>query len=308
MRNHRLPDARAALLLAALAAFTGCASAQGEDKVSLSDPPAPPADRPAAAAPAPAPPPAAPTALDVLRLTGITQPPRVSAVAARGAGILKSIAVDEGDYVEAGATIARLDETHVALQQRHARAQLKAAEVQLAAATREQDRMSKLAGMKATPQANVDRAETSAEAAAAQVELAKVGLAMARQAERDAEVKAPFAGVVLQRMKSPGEWVATTPPAPLVQLAQVQPMELRVDVPEPFLARVAKGQTLQVTLTALGRTETATITRVLPEVKAATRTFTLVAELPNAARDIPVGTFAEVELRPAPTPAAEVER
>ncbi|MCA9561156.1 MAG: efflux RND transporter periplasmic adaptor subunit, partial [Myxococcales bacterium] len=238
----------------------------------------------------------------------ITRPPRVSAVSARGAGLLKSISVDEGDYVEAGATIARLDATHVDLQQRHARAQLKAAEVQLEAATREQDRMTKLAGMKATPQANVDRAETSAEAAAAQVELAKVGLAMARQAERDAEVKAPFAGVVLQRMKAPGEWVATTPPAPLVQLAQVQPMELRVDVPGPFLARIAAGQTLQVTLTALGRAETATITRVLPEVKAATRTFTVVAELPNAARDIPVGTFAEVELRPAPAPAAEAGR
>jgi RND family efflux transporter MFP subunit len=307
--NYRLSIA--GTLLALLTFAAGCNRADGEEKLAL--PAEPPAESMAKTTSQKQPPqvevgepglPAAPRS-ESMRFTGTTQPIRVSQVAAKGAGLVKRIFVQEGDYVEQGAPIAELDATHAALQKRQAKASIRAARVQVEAAEREQRRMAKLSDLQATPQAQVDMASTSAEAAEAQLELARAGLALATQAEEDAAVVAPFSGVVLDRLKNEGEWVSTMPPAPLIVLAQVEPMEVRVDVPELLRSRLVVGGELTVHLTALGRTEKAVIARIIPEVKPATRTFEVVAHLPNAGRDIPVGSYADVTLEPQPIAKAE---
>jgi RND family efflux transporter MFP subunit len=244
-------------------------------------------------------------------LTGTTAARRVSQVSASGSGLLVDLKVREGDYVQAGQVIASLDRRDAALRIAQAEAGLKAAQVQLAGAAREVARLERLAKDQAVPQADLDRLTSSRDAAAAGVEVAQAGLNLARKMAGDADVRAPFAGLVTQRLKAEGEWISTMPPAPLVLLAEVDPLELKVEVPAALLPRIAVGDTLTVDLVSLARKQQATITRVVPEISSRTRAFTVYAELPNTDRTLAPGLFAEVRLgragggRAAPETAPE---
>lgn len=297
---------RAAAATCAALALTACqqgGDAKGAPKASL--PATPPSasslvpaageGRPSAEDPAPD-----PGAL----LTGTTAARRTSQVSASGSGLLVELKVREGDFVKAGEVIAVLDRRDAALRVAQADAGLKAARVQLASTEREVARLEKLDKDQAVPTAEVDRIKSARDAAAAGVEAATVAVNMAHKMAGDADVRAPFAGLVTARLKGEGEWISTMPPAPLIMLAEVDPLDLRIDVPAALLPRVKVGDAVTVRLPAIDRELTTRITRVVPQVTPQTRAFAVYAELPNEDRALAPGLFAEVRLDGA-APSAE---
>ncbi len=299
-----------ATLVAALA-FAGCKGEAKVEKIQLPPAPAsvthPPA--PISAAPANAEGGGLATASDgTLRVTGATAPHRMSQVAATGSGLVEALLVREGDVVEKGQVLARLDDGDIRLRVRQAEAQKKLAQVQVAAARRELDRLSKLADEKALPVAQLDQARTAFEAAEAQLALAETTIAMVRKAQADTQIRAPFAGLVVERLTAEGAWVATMPPSPMVALAEITPIDLRVDVPEAHLKTLRVGDKVRARIDAVGEQVEGTITRIVPFVKAGTRSFQVVVELPNADGRIKPGVFAEVEIRPSQAATVEAQR
>ena len=240
-------------------------------------------------------------------LTGTTVARRRSEVSASGSGLLIDLKVREGDFVESGAVIAQLDRRDAQLRVQQAEAAVKMAQVQLAGAQREFERLDRLARDQAATGAELDRFTSTRDAAQAGLEAAQAALALARKANADADVRAPFSGLVVSRLKSEGEWISTMPPAPLVVLAEMDPMELRVEVPAALLSLLKVGDALNVRLPALDRTLTTRITRRVPQVSAQTRTFSVFAEIPNEDRSLAAGLFAEVRLAGA-SPSAAVEK
>jgi RND family efflux transporter MFP subunit len=292
------------LLSALLVHGVGCEKEAGGKRIDLPDRPPAPARPAVAAATAeddadPKPPVVTEDEAGVLHLTGTTKPHRQSAVAAKGTGMMKQRLVDAGDIVEEGQIIARLDRRDAHLRARQAAAALKAAKVQLSAAQRESNRITKLGTSVASSRA--DQAATALEGAVAGVEAAQVALDMARKAERDADVRAPYSGLVVQVLKSEGEWVTTMPPSPVVVLAEVTPIDLHVDAPEHLLSRIKVGDKVTARFDALDKTVDAAVTRIIPTVKPGTRSFEVVVSLPNTDRAILPGVFAEVQLRPSGT-------
>lgn len=280
--------------LVGLAACQGAADQGDKSKVSL---PATPPSATAIGTTAASAPAGTPEDADLGGvLTGTTAARRTSQVSASGSGLLTELKVREGDFVKAGQVIAQLDRRDARLRTQQAEAALKLARVQLTSAEREVARLERLEKDQAVPAADLDRVRTARDAAAAQVEVAEVNLGMARKADSDADVRAPFDGLVTARLKGEGEWISTMPPAPLVMLAEVQPLELRVDVPAALLAKVKVGDALTVRFAAVDRELTTRITRVLPQVMPQTRAFAVYAELPNEDRSLAPGLFAEVRL------------
>jgi RND family efflux transporter MFP subunit len=290
------------LLSILLVQVAGCESEAGGKRIDLPDTP-PARSRPAVVAASegeqetPTPAVVREDATGVLHLTGTTRPHRQSAVAAQGTGMMKQRLVDAGDMVEKGQVIARLDRKNARLRARQAAAALKAARVQLSAAQRENRRVTQLGSSVASSRA--DQAATALEGALAGVEAAQVALDMARKAERDADVKAPYAGLIVQVLKSEGEWVTTMPPSPVVVLAEVTPIDLHVDAPEHLLSRIKVGDKVIATFDSLDTTIETSVSRIIPNVKSGTRSFEVVVELPNADREILPGVFAEVQLTPS---------
>ena len=87
----------------------------------------------------------------------------------------------------------------------------------------------------------------------------RVEVEIARQQLADTKIVAPFDGIVQERKASPGEFLNTA--APIVTLVKVDPLRLRVEVPERNAAGVRPGQKVRLTIEGDTNKYTGTIAR-----------------------------------------------
>ncbi len=158
----------------------------------------------------------------VLQATGYVTARREATVSAQITGTLTEVLIEEGEHVEAGQVLARLEDTaqRAAVDQaeaarRAAQAQLAQANAQLAQDRRDVARAEELVGRQLVSRQAVELARTKVEAQAAQVEtqrrqveVAAAAVAAARVQLGYCTVLAPFAGVVIAKAAQPGEIVS----------------------------------------------------------------------------------------------------
>ncbi len=204
-------------------------------------------------------------------------------VAARVAGPVAEIAVEVGDRVEAGALIATLDTTRLALDRALAEADARTAEAELMAAERELElieleraRLVQLEGSAAFSRARLDDKAKEATVAASRIEAAAARLARTRvmldyrDADLgDAQIRAPFPGVVVARHVSAGAHVQVG--EPVISLVDDVDIEVEADVPAERLAELDAGVGVSFAL-AGGGTYDAVLRAIVPMENPLTRT------------------------------------
>ncbi len=155
------------------------------------------------------------------------------------------------------------------------------------------------AAVAARASATAARVKAEAGVAVAKARLDVAAADARRQAEwlKYATVKAPFAGVVVQRNVDRGQYV--TPPAagpvqaPLFVVVRTDPVRVFVDVPEKEAALVNAGMPVTVRLQAQGDREVpGTVTRSSWALDAGTRTLRVQIDLPNRDGSLRPGMFA----------------
>jgi RND family efflux transporter MFP subunit len=230
-----------------------------------------------------------------------------SEIAAREAGSILTILVDEGDLVENNAIIATIDGRRVQAQIAEARAEITVAEALVHQKKSRVKRSSidlsmkeKLFAQKAISEAevldarsanNVDNSVSKAtvdslKAAQSRLELLAVRLT-------DLEVRAPFAGRVVACHAELGEWVAAG--SHIVTLVSSGEIEAWLQVPERFASAV-RGKEVPVTIKATGETVTSTSLTIVPEADMTTRTFHVIATLANSKGTLLPGLSISAEL------------
>jgi len=133
--------------------------------------------------------------------------------------------IDEGQRVEAGDVLARLESRELRAAVAVARATLLESENQLRRARR-------LAATNALSEAELESREARRDADRAALDAAEARLAQA-------VIRAPFAGRIGLRRVSPGSYV--TPDTVITTLDDTEVMKLDFDVPETALSRLAEG-------------------------------------------------------------------
>lgn len=190
--------------------------------------------------------------------TGSLYPTNEVEVSSEQSGTVKAVHVDYNSPVRKGDVIAELDPDKLEMAVKSAEARLASAragvadaEATIAETRADLDRKTVLAGTKAASRADLDTAEAAYRRAAAGRDIAQAAVAVAEadlsQAETNlskAAIRSPIDGVVLTRAVEPGQTVAASLSAPvLFTLAEdLTRMELRVDVDEADVGRVAVGQ------------------------------------------------------------------
>lgn len=221
---------------------------------------------------------------------------RTGNVAARIAAPVDEMLVEVGDRVEEGQIIAVLNaETFKAdlaladseYQEALAEKQTFAAETELAQT--ELNRQKGLRTSTAFSQARFEDAEQKVSVAAAKVKRAEANIlikksAMARKRldVQYASVKAPYAGVIVQRFTENGAYVRSGDP--LVRMISDQNLEIEADVPSRRVAGLAPKSEVDFVLDD-GTRHKAAVRAVLPSENPLTRT--------RAVRFVP--TFSKVE-------------
>jgi len=138
------------------------------------------------------------------------------------------------------------------------------------------------------------------------VDAAQTQLALAKRNVNYSVVSAPIAGYVSERTADVGEYVS--PQQKVASIVNLNPLRVRIDIPEQAIPRVHVGESVSVTVSAYtDRSFAGHLARISPNVTAASRTLTVEAEVDNPNGELKPGQFATVRiLQPQSEPAVLV--
>jgi membrane fusion protein (multidrug efflux system) len=263
-----------------------------------------------------------------IRVTGTLTAEEQADVAAETSGRVISTPVERGSPVTEGTELVRLSavETEASVKEAEANAaQIEArlaqpangsfdvnrvpevanARANFALAESEFSRIEKLLAERVVSQSEYDQRKTQVEAARQLLESAKNGaeqqyqalqaararVTLARKAASDTVVRAPFSGVVVERLVSTGDYV--TRGTKVAQVVRIMPLRIALTVPEQFVADVKVGQPVSFSVDAFsGRAFEGRVRYVSPSLRAEQRALTVEAVVPNSNGELKPGMFA----------------
>jgi RND family efflux transporter MFP subunit len=312
-----------AALLASSIAGTACSSADGKTKDSQAAP-APVAVSAVAATEQPI--------ARFIHATGTLMAEEQADVAAETAGRVVATPVERGTRVALGAELIRLSDTETDAQAKEAEAnaaqiearlgiggstafdanavpEVQSAKASFDLAQSEFQRIQSLLDQRVVSQSEFDQRRTQMEAARQQYESAKNGAAqqyqsllaararvtLARKARADTVVRAPFTGIVAERIASTGDYVNKGTKVAVV--VRVDPMRVRLTIPEQFVSAIAVCQTVSFDVDAYaGRSFEGKVRYISPALEANQRALTVEAVVANPAAELKPGLFATARL------------
>jgi RND family efflux transporter MFP subunit len=265
-------------------------------------------------------------------VTGTLTAEEQAEVAAEIAGRIVATPVERGSRVGAGAELVRIADADVRAQVQEAEANAAQIEARLGLsgggsfqidrvpevasartatdlAEAEFDRTAMLLERKLVPQAEFDRTRTQLEAARRQYDIARntseqlyqsllaaqARTARARKALDDTVVRAPFDGLVEQRLVSIGDYV--TPGTKVASVIRTSNLRVELTVPGQYLAEVKTGGAVTLEVDAYpGQVFTGLIRYVAPALRAESRALIVEAVVPNETGQLKPGLFATAKI------------
>ena len=259
-----------------------------------------------------------------VRTTGTIEAVQVQ-LGFRVGGRIAEVSVSEGDRVQPGQVVARLEEQDLDVAVQKARASVASAQAAVAQATANRNRNRLLLdrarlllqkGFIAAQEMDTIRAASKVSdaqvvAAEAQVREAQSELAQAQLQLTYAVLRAPEGGEVLERVHLPGEIVASG--VPVITVAHTDTVKVHAAVDETKIGAVRPGDAVALEVYTFDkRVFHGTVSDILPAGEFATRkdwgarrrdirTFTVTANVPNPEHLLKDGMTADVTIQVSPS-------
>jgi RND family efflux transporter MFP subunit len=275
-----------------------------------------------------------------IRVTGSLTADEQAEVSAETGGRVVATPVERGTRVSQGTVLVRvspaeasaqLQEAQANAEQIEARLGLKSgdtfdpttvpdvmnAKASLEFAEAEFGRIRSLLDQKVVSQSEFDQRRTQVDAARQQylvaqnsasqsfksLQAARARVALARKAMSDTAVRAPFSGIVAERLVSVGDYV--TRGTRVATVVRIDPMRVELTIPEQAVSLVRVGQPVRLTVDAYpNEVFEARIRFVSPSLRADQRALTVEAIMANADGRLKPGLFATASIQqPQSAPA-----
>jgi len=225
-------------------------------------------------------------------MSGAIEAERIATIRAEVPGAVLETMAEEGQQVEAGALLARLDDSGIRDQALSARANTATALNANDIAKKELERAEALEKAGAIATRDLERARNGALAAATMLANAQAMQSSADKQLAKTRIVAPFAGVVSARQVTAGD-VANVGGA-LFTVMDPSTMRLEASVPAEALRSIRVGLQVEFKVSGIEDKQfSGRVTRVNPAADAATRQVRIFATIPNAGRALTSGLFAE---------------
>jgi RND family efflux transporter MFP subunit len=227
-----------------------------------------------------------------LPLTGSLAPLNEATVKAKVAGELVAVTVREGESVQQGQVLARIDLTEVQAKVAARTADVEAAKAQRVWAEKNRGQQKALLDKAFISQSAFDNIQSNHDVAVARLNAAEAELVVARKSLGDAVLVAPFSGIVSQRLAQPGERVALD--AKVVSIVNLTRLQLEAPVPPAAIGQVKIGQAMNFRVEGFGEREFAgRIERINPAATAGSRSISVYAVIDNREGLLRGGMFAQ---------------
>lgn len=215
-----------------------------------------------------------------ISVTGTLMPSESAMLSAQAAGLIREINFTEGQKVNKGSVLVRLDD-------RQWIAQRNKLQTELANAEKNQKRKEQLSEIEGVSDAELDDAVL-------QVESIKADLTELEVLIDYAAIRAPFTGIIGLRSVSPGSYLSAG--APVAKLVQTDPLKLDFNIPERFAGQVRKGQAVSFTTSGGDSLFEGVVYATEPAITESSRALRVRALVPNKEGNLMAGAFTEISL------------
>jgi RND family efflux transporter MFP subunit len=212
-------------------------------------------------------------------------------------GRIAEMKVAEGDHVEIGQVLAKLDDRPYRDQLHQAEAAAAQAKANLENARLSFQRNQTLFERGIAARKDLEDARTQQSVAQAALRQAEAALELAHLQVARTEILSPLNGLVVKRFVNVGEQVDGTAAQPVVEVANLNQVELFGNLPATYLAKIHVGQTLPVTSDALpGKALSGRVVAISPAVDPATNVGTARIRIANLQNLLRLGVFLTAQV------------
>ncbi len=208
-------------------------------------------------------------------------------------GLLAEVPADEGDVVEQGQVLARLDTARLQAQRMEAQASLDSVRAELDLANATLSRTQDAIAYKGVSRQQLDEAQQRVNSLQAQSRVAEARLNRIQVDINKAVLRAPFVAVVVARQADPGEVLA--PGEPMFQIQSTAAPEIRVGMAPNSIANLEVDRTYALDVN--DAVIEARLRAVIPRRDETTRTVDAVFVVGDARSDVRPGDLAQLETR-----------
>ncbi|MBM7073346.1 efflux RND transporter periplasmic adaptor subunit [Shewanella sp. 202IG2-18] len=204
---------------------------------------------------------------------------------------------DAGTIIKKGDVVARIEQTRLMLDKAKQQAQIEHDQVSLKRLERKYKRLEKLNQSNHASGTQMDDAKSQRDLALANLKLTKLQLDVIEDDIRRTELRAPFSGIITQRLRQAGEDInrATS----IVSITDPDRLEARLHAPLRHSKRVRVGDELKVYHN--GGDFVATVRSLIPVSDVRSQTFEIRMDLPIGIEDsFSVGELISLALPIAP--------
>jgi len=219
---------------------------------------------------------------------------RVSALVT---GRIAEMKVAEGDAVEIGQVIARLDARPYQDQLVQAEAAAQQAKASLENAQLSRKRNEDLFQRGIAARKDYEDARTQESVTAASVRQSEAALELAHLQLSRTQILSPLNGRVAKRFVSVGEQVDGTAGQPIAEVANLKEVELLANIPSNYLSKLRVGEPLEIVSDGLaGKPLTGKVVAVSPAVDATTNLGVVRIRIANADALLRLGMYLSAQI------------
>ncbi|MEG0922125.1 MAG: efflux RND transporter periplasmic adaptor subunit [Comamonas sp.] len=218
-----------------------------------------------------------------LPISGTVQAVNTATIKARVAGELQQLSLREGDNVQAGQVIARVDGTESTARLAQARQQADAARAQRDIQQRQYDNNRALVDQGFISATALQASQSQLQSAQSNYQAALSAADVLKKTLNDTVLRSPIAGQVAKKWVSNGEKVG--PDAPVLDVVDLRQLELIVQLSPADSLQVQVGQHAQMQVDGSLQTVQAQVARINPAANSASRSVTIYLRIKNGSAD-----------------------
>lgn len=231
-------------------------------------------------------------------LPGQVTTQRMSQLSSQVDAMVIAVDVEEGDSVESGEVLIRLDDELIRLDLQRSAAAVEEAKARLQESKRQRAEFSRLVGEKFIANTAFEASESQVRINSAVVKRLEVEKRRYQALLERHVIRAPFAGVISEKLVEAGQWVKVD--KPVLTLVDNRNLRVEVDVPQRYYPRLNLEALVEIIPDPLpGQTLAAQVSHIIPVANATSHYFPLHVDISNEVLPLTPGMSVKVKLRPA---------